>query len=109
MHTGLRITAFAAALAATFGTAYGVGTGVDPLVADGAAPAPHDEHGASDGPREPTPRPKEGGGHGATRAPRPAACRSPRAATPSTSPLRASPPVGAPSCASRSGTRAARP
>ncbi|GHA23465.1 hypothetical protein [Streptomyces anthocyanicus] len=64
MHTGLRITAFAAALAATFGTAYGVGTGMDPLVADGAAPAPHDEHGASDGPREPTPRPKEGGGHG---------------------------------------------
>lgn len=45
MHTGLRITAFAAALAATFGTAYG-------------------EHGASDGLREPTPQPKEGGGHG---------------------------------------------
>ncbi|MBD0417758.1 hypothetical protein H0H10_00910 [Streptomyces sp. TRM S81-3] len=45
MNTGLRITAFAAALAATFGTAYGVGRGVDPVVAD-SAPAPHDEHGA---------------------------------------------------------------
>ncbi|WP_405698524.1 hypothetical protein OHA99_32775 [Streptomyces coelicoflavus] len=44
MHTGLRITAFAAALAATFGTAYGVGRGVDPVVAE-SEPAPHDEHG----------------------------------------------------------------
>ncbi|MEU3731818.1 hypothetical protein AB0E81_20775 [Streptomyces sp. NPDC033538] len=43
MHTGLRITAFAAALAATFGTAYGVGRGLDPVVAQ-SAPAPHDEH-----------------------------------------------------------------
>ncbi|MFF3290303.1 hypothetical protein [Streptomyces sp. NPDC003023] len=33
MNTGLRITAFAAALAATFGTAYGVGSAVDPVVA----------------------------------------------------------------------------
>ncbi|MEV7211360.1 MULTISPECIES: hypothetical protein [unclassified Streptomyces] len=48
MHTGLRITAFAAALAATFGTAYGVGRGVDPIVAR-SEPAPHDEHGASSG------------------------------------------------------------
>ncbi|AXL87160.1 hypothetical protein C4J65_01685 [Streptomyces sp. CB09001] len=64
MHTGLRITAFAAALAATFGTAYGVGTGMDPIVADGAAPAPHDEHGEPDGPREPTPRPTRGGAQG---------------------------------------------
>ncbi|MGP3635492.1 hypothetical protein ACTU45_19335 [Streptomyces sp. 24-1644] len=31
MNTGLRITAFAAALAATFGTAYGVGKGADPV------------------------------------------------------------------------------
>ncbi len=46
MHTGLRITAFAAALAATFGTAYGVGGGVDPVVAE-SEPAPHDEHGGS--------------------------------------------------------------
>ncbi|WP_345628030.1 hypothetical protein [Streptomyces thinghirensis] len=57
MHTGLRITAFAAALAATFGTAYGVGRGVDPVVAE-QAPAAHDEHSS------PTPEPKEGGGHG---------------------------------------------
>ncbi|MFB7087557.1 hypothetical protein [Streptomyces sp. NPDC056296] len=57
MHTGLRITAFAAALAATFGTAYGVGRGVDPVVAE-KAPATHDEHS------RPSPEPKEGGGHG---------------------------------------------
>jgi hypothetical protein len=31
MNTGLRITAFAAALAATFGAAYGVGSAADPL------------------------------------------------------------------------------
>ncbi|MET8690588.1 hypothetical protein ABZV77_40925 [Streptomyces sp. NPDC004732] len=31
MNTGLKITAFAAAVAATFGTAYGVGTGIDPV------------------------------------------------------------------------------
>ncbi|MEV7017055.1 hypothetical protein [Streptomyces sp. NPDC093991] len=34
MKTGLRITAFAAALAAAFGTAYGVGQTFDPVVAD---------------------------------------------------------------------------
>ncbi|WP_328429522.1 hypothetical protein [Streptomyces sp. NBC_00443] len=43
MHAGLRITAFAAALAATFGTAYGVGKGVDPVVED-PAPARHESH-----------------------------------------------------------------
>ncbi|MFC8083024.1 hypothetical protein [Streptomyces sp. NPDC057340] len=69
MHTALRITAFAAALAATFGTAYGVGAGVDPIVAD-SPPAPHDAHDAQDaqgdrsGRGEPSPRPEEGGGHG---------------------------------------------
>jgi hypothetical protein len=63
MHTGLRITAFAAALAATFGTAYGVGTGMDPIVAD-SAPAPHDEHDERRDPGEETSRPEEGGGHG---------------------------------------------
>lgn len=41
MNTGLKITAFAAALAATFGAAYGVGESLDPVVAD-RAPA-HDE------------------------------------------------------------------
>lgn len=59
MHTGVKITAFAAALAATFGTAYGVGRGLDPVVAD-SAPAPaHDEQ------RTPaSPEPREGAGRG---------------------------------------------
>ncbi|MFH8241065.1 hypothetical protein [Streptomyces sp. NPDC018321] len=57
MNTGLRITAFTAALAAAFGTAYGVGTTVEPVVAE-SAPAPHDEHGRSSA------EPEEGGGHG---------------------------------------------
>jgi hypothetical protein len=56
MHTGLRITAFATALAAAFGTAYGVGKGLEPVVAE-SAPAPHDEH-------TPAPEPEEGDGHG---------------------------------------------
>ncbi|MCL8011976.1 hypothetical protein [Streptomyces sp. AS02] len=43
MNAGLRITAFAAALAATFGTAYGVGQGLDPVVEE-PAPAAHDSH-----------------------------------------------------------------
>ncbi|MFE0786152.1 hypothetical protein [Streptomyces mutabilis] len=59
MHTGLRITAFAAALAATFGTAYGVGSMAEPVVAE-STPAPHDEH------RRPSPEPDAG--HGATPA-----------------------------------------
>ena len=46
MHAGLRIAAFAAALAATFGTAYGVGGGVD------------QNHS------EASPEPEEGPGHG---------------------------------------------
>ncbi|WP_405577857.1 hypothetical protein [Streptomyces sp. NBC_01092] len=57
MHAGLRITAFAAALAATFGTAYGVGKGVDPVVAD-PAPARHESHG------EASPDPAGGEDHG---------------------------------------------
>ncbi|MEV5095230.1 hypothetical protein ACFC5H_07935 [Streptomyces rochei] len=57
MRTGLRITAFTAALAATFGTAYGVGRTVEPVVAE-SAPAPHDTHGR-------TPAASEAGGdHG---------------------------------------------
>ncbi|WP_406416053.1 hypothetical protein OH809_40435 [Streptomyces sp. NBC_00873] len=48
MNNGLKITVFAAALAATFGTAYGVGKGVDPLVSTGAhAPQQHSGHGAT--------------------------------------------------------------
>ena len=56
MHTGVKITAFAAALAATFGTAYGVGQGIDPVVAD-REPASHDTHAES------PPEPEGGGGH----------------------------------------------
>ncbi|MFG1670772.1 hypothetical protein [Streptomyces sp. Y7] len=62
MHAGLRITAFAAALAATFGTAYGVGKGVDP-VAEDPAPARHESHG------EASPDPGEPGGHGGHETP----------------------------------------
>ncbi|WP_254878491.1 hypothetical protein [Streptomyces sp. NA04227] len=43
MNTGLKIAAFAAALAATFGTAYGAGAALDPVVADGGS-ASHGEH-----------------------------------------------------------------
>lgn len=41
MKTGLKITAFAAAVAATFGTAYGVGRGVDPVTAGEQKTAGH--------------------------------------------------------------------
>ncbi|WP_223775321.1 hypothetical protein [Streptomyces sp. 135] len=47
MNTGLKITAFAAAVAATFGTAYGVGQAVDPVTDR----APAAGHGAHDGDR----------------------------------------------------------
>jgi hypothetical protein len=43
MNTGLKITAFAAALAATFGAAYGVGSAVEPVVAE-KEPAKHTGH-----------------------------------------------------------------
>ncbi|MFI6369809.1 hypothetical protein [Streptomyces sp. NPDC050546] len=55
MNTGLKITTFAAALAATFGTAYGVGQGIDPVVADRPPKHQGDEH------TRPSPEPKEGG------------------------------------------------
>lgn len=76
MNTGLRIAAFGAAIAATFGTAYGVGTSIDPVVAE-KPPAAHDEHAESDeetggkeggkakGGHEEAP---EGGGHETTPA-----------------------------------------
>ncbi|MEU9736877.1 hypothetical protein [Streptomyces sp. NPDC048002] len=54
MHTGLKITAFAAGLAATFGTAYGVGQGVGPVGED-PAPARHESH------PEASPQPEGGG------------------------------------------------
>ncbi|MGI5347146.1 hypothetical protein ACQEU8_03000 [Streptomyces sp. CA-250714] len=45
MHTGLKITVFAAALAATFGTAYGAGQVLDPVTGE-AEPAEHSAHGS---------------------------------------------------------------
>ncbi|WP_228921429.1 hypothetical protein [Streptomyces sp. DH7] len=49
MHTGLKITAFAAGLAATFGSAYAVGGAMDPAVA--AKESSHQAgHGAKDRP-----------------------------------------------------------
>ena len=44
MNTGLRITVFAAALAATFGTAYGVGSGVGEISPEPKPAAAHGEH-----------------------------------------------------------------
>ncbi|GHA98241.1 hypothetical protein [Streptomyces chryseus] len=66
MNTGLRITAFAAAAATTFGTAYGVGTGVGPVVAD-ERPAGHGGHGAARE-EEATGGGVSDGGHGAAAA-----------------------------------------
>ncbi|MFE0101747.1 hypothetical protein [Streptomyces sp. NPDC059009] len=64
MNTGLKITAFAAAVAATFGTAYGVGKGVDPV----ADKAPTAQHGKHDGATEKGGQTGKGkgkdGGHG---------------------------------------------
>jgi hypothetical protein len=57
MHAGLKITTFAAALAATFGAAYGVGKGLDPVVED-KAPVRHESHA------EASPSSGGGGGHG---------------------------------------------
>ncbi|MFB6874430.1 hypothetical protein [Streptomyces sp. NPDC056323] len=50
MNNALKIAAFATALAATFGTAYGVGKGVDPLVA--AEDRPARQHGGHAGGEE---------------------------------------------------------
>ncbi|MEV5437486.1 hypothetical protein AB0K80_15950 [Streptomyces sp. NPDC052682] len=56
MNTGLKITAFAAAVAATFGTAYGVGQSLDPVVTE-SAPKHEDAHTG------PAPSAERGGGH----------------------------------------------
>ncbi|MGC0209153.1 hypothetical protein [Streptomyces levis] len=56
MNTALKITTFAAALAATFGTAYGVGQGIGPVVADDP-PKHRDAH------TRPAPRPGQTDGH----------------------------------------------
>ncbi|MFJ8588454.1 hypothetical protein ACIRD2_27910 [Streptomyces sp. NPDC093595] len=52
MNTGLKVTAFAAALAVAFGAAYGVGASLDPVVAGGeraagGGGAAHAEHAAA--------------------------------------------------------------
>jgi hypothetical protein len=52
MNTGLKITAFAAAVAATFGSAYGVGKGVDPVTAEKKPASEHGGHGGKKGERE---------------------------------------------------------
>ncbi|MFD3821198.1 hypothetical protein [Streptomyces sp. NPDC058625] len=66
MQTGLKITAFAAALAATFGAAYGAGQELDPVVEDGAPASAHDERHA---PASPAPHESDGhDGHGTTPA-----------------------------------------
>lgn len=49
MNTGMKITAFTAAVAATFGTAYGVGQGLDPVTAE---KKPASEHGGHTGEKE---------------------------------------------------------
>ncbi|MFC7306376.1 hypothetical protein ACFQVC_19390 [Streptomyces monticola] len=61
MNTGLKITAFAAAVAATFGTAYAVGSTADPVVQKGEQEAGggHGGHGGGSGGNEKKP---EGGG-----------------------------------------------
>ncbi|MGW3374330.1 hypothetical protein [Streptomyces hydrogenans] len=70
MNTGVKITAFAAALAATFGTAYGVGKGVGPV--EEPAKAEHGEHAAA------TPAPSaSAGGHAGHDEAAPAAAEPP--------------------------------
>lgn len=100
MQTGLKITAFAAAVAATFGTAYGVGKSVDPVTAGEQKTAGH----AGEDTRRKRKRRKHGTGTPATahRPPGPlpsrAGCRSPSAATRSTcGPGTSRPPASAPS------------
>ncbi|MER8042012.1 hypothetical protein [Streptomyces sp. NPDC094032] len=58
MNTGVKITAFAAALAATFGTAYGVGKGVGPI--GEPAKQGHGDHAAATPAK---PEAEAGGGH----------------------------------------------
>ncbi|MEU3606706.1 hypothetical protein AB0E83_14860 [Streptomyces sp. NPDC035033] len=71
MNTGVKITAFAAALAATFGTAYGVGKGVGPV--DEPKKAEHAGHAAA----TPTPGASADGHAGHEEAPAPAGAELP--------------------------------
>ncbi|MFE7409553.1 hypothetical protein [Streptomyces laurentii] len=76
MNTGVKITAFAAALAATFGTAYGVGVGVGPI-GEPAKP----EHGGNHAPKTGGEEKKPASGHeGHQAAEKPAASTAPGAA-----------------------------
>ncbi|MCX4661428.1 hypothetical protein [Streptomyces uncialis] len=68
MNTAVKITAFAAALAASFGTAYGVGAGVDPVNAE---PAAHGEHASSEQPQEKEKEKAKGEGAGGAGEARP--------------------------------------
>ncbi|MEV0316974.1 hypothetical protein ACIBKX_31915 [Streptomyces sp. NPDC050658] len=63
MNTGLKITAFAAAVAATFGTAYAVGNGVDPVTSEKKPEAGHG--GGHGGGKEPATGERQDGGGGA--------------------------------------------
>lgn len=68
MHTGLKITAFAAGLAATFGSAYAAGGAMDPAVA--AKESSHqDGHGAKDRPAAEKGAVEKGAERSAGRAP----------------------------------------
>ncbi|GAA3101231.1 hypothetical protein ACFQ0X_24500 [Streptomyces rectiviolaceus] len=51
MNTGMKITAFTAAVAATFGTAYGVGQGIGPVTSEKKPASEHGVH-AGDGEKE---------------------------------------------------------
>ncbi|MFJ9125779.1 hypothetical protein ACIRJS_16955 [Streptomyces sp. NPDC102340] len=61
MRTGLKITAFAAAVAATFGTAYGVGSGVSPVTAEKQPAAEHGGSGHAEPAETPTTNAVPGG------------------------------------------------
>ncbi|MEV6754953.1 hypothetical protein [Streptomyces sp. NPDC051214] len=63
MNTGLKITAFAAAVAATFGTAYGVGQGIDPVTAEKKPASEHGGHAGEGGKEEKPGEAAAGGGH----------------------------------------------
>lgn len=101
MHAGLKITAFAAALVATFGTAYGVGQGVGP-VTDDETPARHDAHTTDSESGQ-----SESSGHSGHESPPAGDSRSPRTATPSTCGPHDSRPDAPPTSASPSGARTA--
>ncbi|MEV0528543.1 hypothetical protein AB0I66_34480 [Streptomyces sp. NPDC050439] len=66
MNTGLKITAFAAAVAATFGTAYGVGQGVDPVTAEKKPASEHGGHAGEGGKEKKPGETDAGGGHAET-------------------------------------------